>query len=108
MKKRRLLRSLLCGIVLLGSIGGFISTAYAGSASFEFTLSNVAGVESGNQYTAIAKKTNTNQYFQVTLSMMTNATASYYIAYNSEGESVSPALMFRSTQLTYTQNQDCK
>ena len=106
MKKKRLIRSLLCGMVLLGSIGGFITTAYADSVGFEFTLSNVAGVESGNSYTRLAKKTNTKQYFEVTLSMMTNSTASYYIAYNSLDEAVSSSLMIRSTQLTSTKQQN--
>lgn len=106
MKKRRLLRRLLCGIVLLGSIGGFLTAAYAQSTSFEFTITNVAGVESGNCNTPLAEKTDTDQYFVVKLSMMTQSPYVKFSAFNSENEMVSYALTIQSTELLSYKSHD--
>lgn len=104
MKKRRLLRSLLCGIVLLGSIGGFVSVANAATVSLNVTASNVAGVTSKDPYSVMVSKTDAEQNFYIKLTSLTNGPSMGFMSFNSAHEQVSWTLTIYSSELNQTKS----
>ena len=102
MKKKRLIRSLLCGLVLLGSIGGFITTANAATVSLNVTASNVPGVTSKDPYSVMVKKSDDEQNFYIKLTSLTNGPSMSFMSFNSAHEQVSYSLTIHSSELNQT------
>lgn len=102
MRIKRKLQSLLCLLAVIGSISGFATVAYAGNVHLDVSASNVAGVASKDPYSRMESKNDSEQYFYIKLTSLTNGPSMSFTSYSSAREQVSTALKITNTQLNTT------
>lgn len=101
-KRKKILSSLICGLILFAGAGIFVNAAYGGNSYLDVTSSNAPGVTSLDPNSTITRKDDNDQNFYIKLTSLTNGTEMSFTSYTSSNDRVSTALWIENTQLNVT------
>ncbi len=101
-KRKKILSSLICGLILFAGAGIFVNAAYGGNSDLNVTSSNASGVTSRDPNSSITRKDDNDQNFYIKLTSLTNGTAMSFTSYTSSNDRVSTAMWIDNTQLNVT------